>query len=142
MEYSPTGSVFSQTPAEVLGANLDGYGQLIAQAAKEEAADIVVFPEYGLTTLTLSSLSRTRARPFLQQFPAINSTSTAVLCDNQQGIKDDQLVFTRLSCYARQNGIYVAANVGEVVLCQPGTSTAGDGSMSDQTPIHCIYDTH
>ena len=71
MEYLPKGSVSSQTPAQVLGANLDQDGGLIEQAAGLEAADTVVFPVYGLTTLSLSSLSRVRARQFLQQFPAI-----------------------------------------------------------------------
>ena len=123
MEYLPTGSVSSQTPAQVLGANLDQDGGLIEQAAGLEAADTVVFPVYGLTTLSLSSLSRVRARQFLQQFPAINSSSLAVRCDNQQGIDDEQLVFTRLSCYARQNGIYV-----------------GDVLCTLSNPLELLYD--
>jgi hypothetical protein len=33
VEYSPKGNVFSQTPAEVLGQNLNNYKQLIVEAA-------------------------------------------------------------------------------------------------------------
>ena len=33
VEYAPTGNVFTQTPAQVLGQNLNNYNQLIQQAA-------------------------------------------------------------------------------------------------------------
>lgn len=143
IEYSPTGSVFSQTPTEVLGQNLNNYNQLIAEAASlvnivlrnfvvlikqcflllRKGADIIVFPEYGLTTLSLSSLSRLAARPFLQQFPSINTSVPQLSCDGNKTVPDNEIVFTGLSCYARRNAIYVVANVGEIVMCPSGQNT-------------------
>uniref|UniRef100_A0A0P5E0J0 Putative Argonaute-2 n=1 Tax=Daphnia magna TaxID=35525 RepID=A0A0P5E0J0_9CRUS len=126
IEYSPTGSVFSQTPTEVLGQNLNNYNQLIAEAASL-GADIIVFPEYGLTTLSLSSLSRLAARPFLQQFPSINTSVPQLSCDGNKTVPDNEIVFTGLSCYARRNAIYVVANVGEIVMCPSGQNTTENG---------------
>ncbi|EFX88215.1 hypothetical protein DAPPUDRAFT_311789 [Daphnia pulex] len=130
VEYSPTGSVFSQTPAKVLGQNLNNYNQLIVEAASL-GVDIIVFPEYGITTLTLSSLSRLAARPFLQQFPSINSSAPQLLCDGNATIPDQDIVFTKLSCYARQNAIYVVINVGEIVVCSAGQNTTENGVCPD-----------
>jgi predicted amidohydrolase len=92
-----------------------------------QGVDIIVFPEYGITTLTLSSLSRLAARPFLQQFPSINSSAPQLLCDGNATIPDRDLVFTKLSCYARQNAIYVVINVGEIVVCSAGQNTSENG---------------
>jgi len=134
VEYSPKGSVYSQTPAELLGVNLAEYERYISEAADQEAADVIVFPEYGLTTLSLSSFSRSKARPFLQQFPAIESNVTG-RCDPVVPVEDDQLVFQSLSCFSSRSRIYVVANVGEVVYCQPGSSTPSDGSKFNTITI-------
>lgn len=133
MEYAPVGDVDTQTPAEVMRNNLDRYGQLIAQAGGHESVDIIVFPEYGITTLALSNLPRSKARPFLQLVPAINSSASPALCDVWHEQPTDQLVFAGLSCFARQSGIYVVANIGEVVPCKKGTSTPRDGSRGQNT---------
>lgn len=85
---------------------------------------MIVFPEYGLTTVDLSNLDRLTARPFLQRFPPINSSADQTLCDSSNSIiSDDLLVFTKLSCYSRQNAIYVVVNVGEIIRCNPGQNT-------------------
>ena len=95
----------------------------------EQGADVIVFPEYGLLTTEISSLSRSEARPFLQRFPPLNTSTSQLECPPKNEAEDDQLAFTHLSCYALQNAIYVVANVGEVFPCNPGENVTDSGGM-------------
>lgn len=125
MEYAPWGSPANHTPSQILEANLDHYGQFVSHAASQRA-DIIVFPEYGLTTITPSSFSRINARPYLQTLPSLNESAPD--CEGNWNYNETEtIVFRRLSCYANKYNIYLAANVGEFVLCEPGDETDDGG---------------
>ena len=76
-------------------------------------ADVIVFPEYGLTTLAISPMSRREVRPYLQRFSMDSPTS----CHDLTATPTHQLVATYISCYSRLNSIYVVVNIGEIVDC-------------------------
>ena len=65
LEYGPAESDSLESPQEVLAYNIDMYLGYMREAS-EVGADIMVFPEYGVTGLGLSEeVDRARARQFM-----------------------------------------------------------------------------
>jgi len=66
----------------------------------------------------------------------LNISASPRDCQQDRQVDDDQLVFTHLSCYARQNVIYVAADIGEVVACSPGEIVTSSGVCPEDGAFH------
>ncbi|XP_059478887.1 vanin-like protein 1 [Neocloeon triangulifer] len=105
VEFYSLGGTFRQ--------NIGKYEDLIADA-KSQAAEIIVFPEYGLTTTAVSQ-SRSLCINVGQEVPALDSNPC--LDFNNDTINTEAL--KRLSCAARNNSIYVVANLIERQFCGP-----------------------
>lgn len=117
------------------------------QANYYQGADIIVFPEYGLTTLAVAAMPRSLARSYLQQFPPLNNSASASECVQDYRnypVEDDRLVFTYLSCSARRHAIYVAVDIGGYVPCSPGQNVSDSGGTKPHpiwrlSHIFCEY---
>lgn len=85
-----------------------------AAAAKQQGADILVFPEYGLTgSMSVSPAafaSKTQALP--------DPAAAAVLCNSTDTSESVEAVRV-LSCAAAELGIYLVVNLAEQVPCEP-----------------------
>lgn len=85
-----------------------------AAAAKQQGADILVFPEYGLTGSMSGSpaafASKTQALP--------DPAAAAVLCNSTDTSESVEAVRV-LSCAAAELGIYLVVNLAERVPCEP-----------------------
>lgn len=113
-------------PFEVLVAkNLDSYGQAV-QAAAAEGCDIIVFPEKGLM---LGLDDRQKLSLHAEDIP----DAGALPCLEGGDLTP---VLAALSCLARDNRIYVVANVYDHKHCPPGrTSCPPDGVLFYNTNV-------
>ncbi|XP_046383173.1 vanin-like protein 3 [Ischnura elegans] len=115
VEYHPLGDRHDNA-SHILNLNVAEYETLIEEA-KRKGADIVVFPEYGLTQLAASS-SRNLAIQFAQSVPTppapgTPSSAAQVPCL----LPNSSMAIRRLSCSARENQIYVVVNLLEIAPC-------------------------
>ena len=108
VEYSPLHDT-SWTPYMILLKNLHQYELIIAKAADSEV-DIIVFPEYGLTTLHLPE-SRKEAELYLQEIP--DPLLQEVSCNKPSA----SWLINKLSCIAKKHKMYVSVNLGEKLSC-------------------------
>ncbi|CAB3360106.1 Hypothetical predicted protein [Cloeon dipterum] len=108
VEFSPTGVDGPVVPPLTVANNLYRYEEFV-QEAKKSFADIIVFPEYGLTT-TFPSNNRTMALEFGQVVPQKSDNGNPCEDDNQS---IEYETVRRLSCMARDNRIYLVANLIE-----------------------------
>jgi len=77
-------------------------------------ADIVVFPEYGLSTLSMPT-DRNLSKPYLLQVPEIGlNPCTTNIAASSPPIEE-------LSCAAKNHSIYVVVNIGEIRNCNSKT---------------------
>ncbi|XP_021966975.1 pantetheinase isoform X3 [Folsomia candida] len=107
VEYQPEGSPWQDTGPQIISKNLANYLQFIGNASAN-GVDIIVFPEYGLTTLGIPR-DRDAAKPFLLSVPPIGSNP----CREQLGSQAVQ----EMSCAAQSFNIYVVVNCGEIRDC-------------------------
>ena len=93
--------------------NVDNYLEFMA-AAGEAGADIIVFPEYGVSGVGVSEEEdRHTAREFM-----ITGEVGRNYCDNSvEIINNNDEVMRMLACGAVDNNMYVVINIGEVVNC-------------------------
>ncbi|XP_065343865.1 vanin-like protein 1 isoform X2 [Cloeon dipterum] len=108
VEFSPTGVDGPVVPPLTVANNLYRYEEFVLEA-KKSFADIIVFPEYGLTT-TFPSNNRTMALEFGQVVPQKSDNGNPCADDNQS---IEYETVRRLSCMARDNRIYLVANLIE-----------------------------
>ncbi|XP_059480890.1 pantetheinase-like isoform X3 [Neocloeon triangulifer] len=111
VEFSPDGITGPLVPSLIFSNNLRRYEEFVVDARKTYAADIIVFPEYGLTT-TYTSNNRSLALEFAQIVPDKNDN--IIPCTAYNDTFEYEAV-RRLSCMARDNGIYLVANLIEKV---------------------------
>mmetsp|Transcript_6067 Transcript_6067/g.8924 ORF Transcript_6067/g.8924 Transcript_6067/m.8924 type:complete len:243 (+) Transcript_6067:7-735(+) len=110
----------AMTPMHVLDLNLNNYDKIANKAAKEDDAQIIIFPEFGLFGRSrLGSTpvgSRDLILPFAQSIPKVN---TRILECYDEHVGDDGditlNVVVRLARIASAYKIVVVANVAEVV---------------------------
>lgn len=108
VEYSPDTTKLNDGPW-TLRTNTDAYVEFIERAAKKDA-DIIVFPEDGLTGLGGMSPSNMEHWSTIVPAPSQNyvpCTETSINVTE---------TLKRLSCAARENKIYVAVNIAEKFL--------------------------
>ncbi|XP_074641007.1 pantetheinase-like [Tubulanus polymorphus] len=78
--------------------------------AKQEGADIILFPENGIRGFGFYM-----AKPYLDEIPDPNHVSWCPYLD--QNLNETAHSEYRLSHMARENSLYLVANVGEAVPC-------------------------
>lgn len=89
-------------------ASVSTYAEYAATAA-EQGAQIIVFPEYGITGFSSYSKSSWHTGGYTESFPA---PSGSVPCDDARAFGDAPSVVS-LSCTAKQHGIAIVANLME-----------------------------
>ncbi|XP_076460200.1 vascular non-inflammatory molecule 3-like [Babylonia areolata] len=94
--------------------NIDIYRQQ-AKLAKSKGAHIVVYPENGLYGYRLS---RDAIRPYLEPVPEPQDSSHPTVPCSHPVREGPSEVFTALSCIARENELYVVANMGSIQSCE------------------------
>ncbi|XP_017798941.1 PREDICTED: vanin-like protein 1 [Habropoda laboriosa] len=104
VEFSPYYNVVNGS--YTLEKNTDAYIEYIEKAS-EQNADIIVFPEYGLTSMNMPS--RSRMDPWTTVVPSV--LDEYVPCTGNDVNVSPTL--QRLSCAARKNRIYVVVNLAE-----------------------------
>ena len=110
VEYEPLDSNDLPSPIEVMAYNADRYNQFIYRASTLDV-DIIVFPEYGVTGVTLSGEEdRERAKMFM-----VRGEVGVNYCDIET---TDEVILNMISCSAKNSSIYVVINTGEMVECE------------------------
>ena len=100
--------------------NLDGYAS-IARVAKEEGAQIIVFPEWGLFGANNPVRHRDTIKGYCEEI-------------NDSTLNDPTSVVGKLSLVARTNGVALTANVCES-LPIPSVSFPGDDYVLYNTEV-------
>ncbi|XP_031828211.1 vanin-like protein 1 [Nomia melanderi] len=113
VEFSPD-FVLENGPATLM-KNAKSYIKHI-EKAKEQDADIIVFPEDGLTSLMMTH-NMSLFHLWTSVIPAPEEEYTPCT-QNREGVHE---AVKLLSCAARDNGMYVAVNIAEQVPSKNGT---------------------
>lgn len=95
--------------AQTLAANAATYASL-AKAAAEQGAEVLVFPEYGLTGFSSYPKSSWISGGYTEEIPA---TTGLIPCDDSSGNFGPTLV--TLSCAAKETGVVLVANLVDLV---------------------------
>ncbi|XP_076668252.1 vanin-like protein 1 isoform X2 [Andrena cerasifolii] len=104
VEFAPT-TVYGNGPA-TLKANTEAYIKYIEDASQQDA-DIIVFPEDGLTSVMMPNKSR--MKPWSTVIPS--ALDEYVPCTgNREDVSD---TLKMVSCAAKENQIYVVINIAE-----------------------------
>ena len=94
-----------------MAANIDQYLGFMEEANKL-GGDIIVFPEYGISGVSLSVVEdREAAREFM-----VVGEVGRNYCVGEYVNNNDELM-EMIGCGARDNNIYVLVNIGEMVNC-------------------------
>ncbi|GAM27308.1 hypothetical protein SAMD00019534_104830 [Acytostelium subglobosum LB1] len=115
VEYSPIAYAFPNNVTQDIAVqymlqNVMQYKQFITQAV-EQKAQIIVFPEYGITGNNFAN-SRDRAFSFMETVPYPDPFNPIIPCDNT-----DTPILNALSCMALANKIVVVVNMADVQYC-------------------------
>lgn len=121
-------------PLKNVHKNLRAYGAAAAEAAAD-GADIIVFPELGLFTSQSSTDKNLTLRQIIRGF-------SDDIPDPQKELVNpctrvcDQVILGSLSCIAKENGIYLVAQVSDVKPCTSSDSGCrGDGFKLFNTQV-------
>lgn len=128
VEYGAVGNVSIDDPQQVLMMNANNYVHYVTQAARS-GADIIVFPECGLSTIHLPE-NRDEIRPILTPIP--DPAQRHVPCMDTVGEVPE--VLHLLSCAARNHSVYVVVNIPEIAPCA-GAGCPSDGEFFYNTDI-------
>ncbi|XP_066587545.1 vanin-like protein 1 [Prorops nasuta] len=112
-----------------LRENSESYVRIIKKAAEFQRADIIVFPEDGLTTTDLPG--RDEIESWTTLVPAVSENYIPCLNDT---IPVSQ-VLKNISCAAQQNQIYVVINIAEKHPCEHKKHCAGDNTLYYNTNV-------
>ncbi|GFQ64212.1 biotinidase [Trichonephila clavata] len=119
----------SGSPKHIINNNLAFYIKA-AKIAKEKNADIIVYPEYGIFA---PSQSRTEMRDFLEKIPDPEKVS-AIPCAEQETYSEMTILRT-LSCIAKNNSIFIVANMGDIQNCEGDQKCPSDGVFQFNTNV-------
>ncbi|KAL5014697.1 hypothetical protein ScPMuIL_008967 [Solemya velum] len=124
--------VTRQTALDNMMKNLEVY-KTQAELANRKGVDIIVFPENGLYGV---DFSRESIQPYLEEIPdpEVEPLSPCTGGDNQAGRE----VQHYLSCLARNNSLYVVANLGDCLPCNGEPGCPPDGHHQYNTDV--VYD--
>ena len=107
----------SRSLSDLLQENLDLYVGMV-HAAVRGSADILVFPEFGLSACDNSN--RTALSLLAERIPDIAATSLLNPCDNFTAEQQQQSpILFQMSCAAKESSISVLVNMIDYVPCTP-----------------------
>ncbi|XP_050409586.1 pantetheinase [Patella vulgata] len=109
--------------------NLDIYAEQ-TRIASSENVDIIVFPEDGIYGL---NFNRDTIKPYLEDIPDPKEFIWNPC--NQSEYANGVEVQITLSCMARNNGIYVVANMGDKKVCDADSICPDDGQRQYNTDV-------
>jgi len=142
LEYSPETVLSNETltraeALQIINDNLNNY-QYYIQEAKQQGAQIIVFPEYGLFGWPDTDWNRTTIFPFLESIPDPSSSSPLSPlnpCSNPSKYENSPITFY-LSCLAKFYSIHIVANYGDVQYCDPlSVGCRSDGRSQYNTAV-------
>ncbi|XP_064611046.1 pantetheinase-like [Liolophura sinensis] len=100
-----------QAALKAMWTNLDIYEDQVASASLQ-GADIIVFPEDGVYGMVMT---RRKIEPFLEYIPDPQK-ETWNPCEEPHKYPNTDVQW-RLSCMAKNNSIYIVANIGDRKFC-------------------------
>ncbi|XP_061163464.1 pantetheinase-like [Saccostrea echinata] len=109
--------VTRQEALEYMTKNLEVYRK-VTEEARLQSVDIIVFPEDGLTYL---GHSRKSIQPYLEYIPDPNRELWNP-CENPKKYPNTEVQHT-LSCLAKNNSLYIVANMGDIQPCDAANDT-------------------
>ncbi|KAK6190516.1 hypothetical protein SNE40_002371 [Patella caerulea] len=109
--------------------NLDIYAEQ-TRIASSQNVDIIVFPEDGIYGL---NFNRDTIKPYLEDIP--DPTEITWNPCNQSEYTNGVEVQITLSCMARNNGIYIVANMGDKKVCDADSICPDDGQRQYNTDV-------
>ena len=113
---------------ELLGVNLDIYESHV-RLAKAKGAQVVVFPEFGLTAVQ-NNATRSDYYPFAIPIPS--AEENVIPCGNENFKSSG--ILSRMSCAAKQNSIVTLINTIDWVDCS-GSECPEDGHYQYNTNV-------
>ena len=93
-------------------SNIDRYLEFMAEASYA-GADIIVFPEYGVSGV---SVSEEKDRDIAREFMVVGEVGRNYCQDDDIDHPNDE-VMRMVGCGAVTNNMYVVINIGEMVNC-------------------------
>ena len=108
--------------------NLNGFRSVL-DSVRQQGVQIIVFPEGAI--IGVLYMSRSEVFPFLEQIPDVRN-SNPIICDNP--MFNDRTILRTLSCFARDYGVVLVANMGDKQECN-GASCPRDGHYQFNTNV-------
>ena len=115
--------------------NLKGFELALDALRRAGGANIVVFPEDAI--LGEAYFSREQIAPYLEAIPEVTPTSHINPCTDSATFKD-RPILQKLSCLAKQYGIVLVANMGDV---QPCTSESCPKDQKHYFNTNVVFET-
>ncbi|CAL1273195.1 unnamed protein product [Larinioides sclopetarius] len=115
-------------PQLIVQTNLQYYTNA-TEAAKSKGADVIVFPEYGI----FPPGDRNQLKDYLECVP--DPTVIRVNpCEEQDAYSQKPILYT-LSCLAKNNSIFLVANMGDIQNCEGDPDCPSDGVFHFNTNV-------
>eukprot|EP01101_Sappina_pedata_P007893 TRINITY_DN4260_c0_g1_i1.p1 TRINITY_DN4260_c0_g1~~TRINITY_DN4260_c0_g1_i1.p1 ORF type:complete len:518 (-),score=114.20 TRINITY_DN4260_c0_g1_i1:27-1559(-) len=114
IKYTGKGTATLSEARTVMNKNLDQFEGFI-QAAVKRHAQIIVFPENGITGNGFKA--RKTILPFLETIPDPHANLSQVIIPCKNAEFTECPILSRLSCLAKKYSIHIVANVGDVQPC-------------------------
>ncbi|CAL1273190.1 unnamed protein product [Larinioides sclopetarius] len=127
-EHNRFGSM-NDTADDIIQTNLEFYRKA-AEVAKSKEVDIIVFPEYGIV---YNTGNRTKVKQFLESIPD-PALSFSNPCDKPRTFSKNSILHT-LSCIAKNNSLYIVANMGDIQNCKEEHECPEDGVYHYNTNV-------
>ncbi len=120
-----------------LRKNLDLYVNM-TMLAKTKNAQVLVFPEFGLTAT--DAKVRSDLYPFAEKIPEVSTSSYDVPCINPH--YQDKVILSTMSCAAKTHQISILVNMIDWVDCDAKTDTScpSDGHYQYNTDV--VFNEH
>ncbi|XP_025418126.1 vanin-like protein 2 isoform X3 [Sipha flava] len=129
VEYYPN---LGSNPLQSIQNNLPIYEDIIHNVSQYDV-DILVFPEAGLTGVTLPD-DRKEIRPFLTEIPSPESKTIPCFT------KYCSTVLNKLSCAARLHHMYVVVNLPEIEYCKTEEDDACPEDLAYYYNTNVVFD--
>ncbi|CAL1293393.1 unnamed protein product [Larinioides sclopetarius] len=92
-----------------------------ANEASSQGADVIIFPEYGI----IPPAKRDKLKKFLEYIP--DPKKSPVNPCEQNDTFSTRPILNTLSCMAKENSIFVVANMGDIQKCDGDPQCSEDG---------------
>ena len=124
-----------ESPSDLLQLNLDLYTRHV-RLAKEKKAQVIVFPEFGLTAVDSDNTTRADLYPFAEQIP--EASENVVPCGNERYAATS--ILARMSCIAKEQQILVLINTIDWVNCNAASDKSCPSDNHYQYNTDVVFD--